>query len=647
MKSLLKHILRTAPAMLCLGTMLIIACANPGSGPDGGPFDEHAPKIVNMKPALGLTNSTTQKVQIIFNENINVENATEKVTISPPQIEMPNISFSGKKITVALKDTLQPNTTYTIDFSDAIEDNNEGNPLGNFTYYFSTGDSIDTMEVAGHVLDATTLEPVKGMLVGLHSDTADTAFTTKPFERVGRTDATGRFSIKGIKHGAYRIYALNDQDNNYCFSQKGERLAFYDKLIVPSCYPDTRQDTLWRDTVTYDTILHVPFTHFVPDDLVLLAFMESGQARHLLKHEFPTPKQFTFYFTAPSAHTPQIKGLNFDATDAFVTNASKGNDTLMYWLRDTLLMERDTLMIAYTYEMTDDSTQQIIMQTDTFELVPRKKMAKIREEKEEAYKKWLKQKEKRNKKGDFSQETMPVEHLSISGRRLQVISPVQNQPIEFEEPLVRLDTTAIHLKLKTSDTTFVECPFKLKPHPYDIRKFEITGEWRPGQEYEVHIDSAAIEGISGRHITKFKFRFNVGTNENFGSIFFLLPDAPKTSVVELLQSEKKVVAQVPVKDQRADFFYIAPGSYYARLFDDRNQNGIWDTGEYATLVQPEDTYYFHEEINVRANWDVELTWKLTFLPRTQQKPDELKKTKTDNKKQTARDRNLERERRRR
>jgi hypothetical protein len=108
-----------------------------------------------------------------------------------------------------------------------------------------------------------------------------------------------------------------------------------------------------------------------------------------------------------------------------------------------------------------------------------------------------------------------------------------------------------------------------------------------------------------------------------------------------------VVAQVPVKDQRADFFYIAPGSYYARLFDDRNQNGIWDTGEYATLVQPEDTYYFHEEINVRANWDVELTWKLTFLPRTQQKPDELKKTKTDNKKQTARGRNLERERRRR
>ncbi len=646
MKTLFHRLQRIIPGVLCLGTMLIIACANPGSGPDGGPFDEEAPYIVGTKPRLGLTNSTTQKVQIVFNENVSVENATEKITISPPQIEMPNISYGGKKISVTLRDTLLPNTTYTIDFSDAIEDNNEGNPLGNFTYYFSTGDNIDTMEVAGHVLDAATLEPVKGMLVGLHSDTADTAFTKKPFERVGRTDATGRFSIKGVKPGSYRLYALNDQDNNYSFTQKGERLAFYDKVIVPTCFRDVRQDTLWRDTVTYDTILHVPYTHFLPDDVVLMAFMESGQARHLLKYEFPTPKQFTFYFTAPSAHKPVLKGLNFDATNAFIENTSKGNDTLMYWLRDTLLMQRDTLTIAYTYETMDDSTQLPFLLTDTFDLVPRKKMAKIREEQQEAYEKWLKQKEKRNKKGDFSQETMPVEFLNIIGRRLSVISPIQNQPLEFEEPLTRLDTTAIHLKLKTSDTTFVDAPFQLRTHPYDIRKFEIVSEWRPGQSYEVHIDSAAIEGISGRHINQFKFRFEVGTNENFGSVFFLLPDAPQNSVVQLLQDEKKIVAQVAIKDQRADFFYITPGTYYARLFDDRNKNGIWDTGEYAEQLQPEDTYYFHEEIGVRANWDVELTWKLSFLPRTQQKPEALRKAKKDSKKQTARERNLERERNR-
>lgn len=645
MNKFLHNIKRVLPAVMGCG-LLLMACANPGPGPDGGPFDEEAPYIVSMSPKLGQINNATKKVQIVFNENIKVENASEKITISPPQIEMPEINFSGKKINVTLRDTLKPNTTYTVDFSDAIEDNNEGNPLGNFTYYFSTGTNIDTLEVSGYVLDATNLEPLKGMLVGLHSDTVDSAFQKKPFERVGRTDSKGHFVIKGIAPGNYRLYALNDQDNSYSFTQKGERIAFADELISPSCYPDTRQDTLWRDTVVYDTILTVPFTHFVPDDVLLLAFMESGQARYMLKQEFLTPSQFTLFFTAPSTHIPELKGLNFDETNAFIINRSKGNDTITYWLRDSLLMERDTLIATYTYESMDDSTQQVYLRTDTLTLVPRKKMSDLREAQEKKYEQWLKKKEKRNKKGDFSEETMPVEFLSILGRRLQTISPVQNQPIEFEEPLVKLDTAAIHLLLKTTDSTSVEVPFELLEHPYDIRKFEIMSEWRPGQKYEVHIDSAAIEGISGKHINTFKFRFEVGTNEDFGSVFFLLPDAPKTSVVQLLQNDTKVVAQEKLKDQRADFFYIVPGTYYARLFDDRNQNGVWDTGEYATKLQAEDVHYFHEEIVVRANWDMELTWKLTFLPRVKQKPEALRKAKGDSKKTTARERNLERQRNR-
>ena len=86
--------------------------------------------------------------------------------MSPPQLEMPEIKASGKKITVELKDSLIANTTYTIDFSDAITDNNEGNPLGNYTYTFSTGEQIDTFEVSGTVLNAEDLEPLKGIMVG-------------------------------------------------------------------------------------------------------------------------------------------------------------------------------------------------------------------------------------------------------------------------------------------------------------------------------------------------------------------------------------------------------------------------------------------------------------------------------------------------
>lgn len=638
----MKH---TRYILLLLLTIIFVACANPGAGPDGGPFDEHPPYIVDMNPKLGQPNAKQMKVRIVFNENIKVENPTEKVTISPPQVKTPTIKYSGKKISVELHDSLQPNTTYTIDFSDAIEDNNEGNPLGQFTYYFSTGDNLDTLEVSGHILDASNLEPVKGMLVGLYADTVDSAFTSRGFERLGRTDAKGRFSIKGVAPGNYRLYAVNDQDNNFHFSQKGEMIAFHNKVIVPSCFPDMRQDTLWRDTITYDTILNVPFTHFVPDDIVLLAFLEDGQARHFLKTERKTPEVFTTFFTAPSTHVPTIKGLNFDATNAFIENRSKGNDTIQYWLRDTLLMEQDTLRFVYTYEVTDDSTEVNFIYEDTLEVVPRKTMKTIREEEQEEYEKWAKAQEKRRKKGEEVQEQMPPKFLNFGGRRSSRISPVQNQPIEFEEPLLSIDTTAIHLLRKTSDTTSVEVPFRLLADDYDIRKFKIMGEWRPGQEYEVHIDSAAVVGLSGRHTNKLKFRFSIGTAEDYGSVFFLLPDAPKTAVVQLLKDDKKTVAQVPVQEQRADFFYVEPGEYYARIFDDRNGNGKWDTGEFATLCQAEATYYFPEPFTVRANWDAEITWNIDAVPRLKQKPEQLRKVKDNNKeKQTARQRNIERER---
>ena len=211
-------------SLLCL----IFACANPGSGPDGGPYDETPPRIVEMRPALGQINAKQKKVEIAFDEYIKVENAVEKVIVSPPQIEVPEIKVLGKRISINLSDTLKPATTYTIDFSDAITDVTEGNPLGNFTYYFSTGEQLDTMEVAGHVLNAADLEPVKGILVGLHSDSTDSVFNTKPFERVARTNGDGRFSIKGVAPGKYRIYALQDMEASRIY---GEQSGIYKRII--------------------------------------------------------------------------------------------------------------------------------------------------------------------------------------------------------------------------------------------------------------------------------------------------------------------------------------------------------------------------------------------------------------------------------
>jgi hypothetical protein len=161
------------------------ACASTGS-PDGGPYDEEPPKFVRATPAPNAINNTRKNVSIEFDEFINLENASEKVIISPPQREQPEVKTSGKRVVVKFIDSLVANTTYTIDFGDAIVDNNEGNPLGLFSYAFSTGPEIDTMAVSGTVLNAENLEPIKGIQVGLHKNLNDTAFTKLPFDRISR-----------------------------------------------------------------------------------------------------------------------------------------------------------------------------------------------------------------------------------------------------------------------------------------------------------------------------------------------------------------------------------------------------------------------------------------------------------------------------
>ncbi|MBQ1973718.1 MAG: Ig-like domain-containing protein, partial [Paraprevotella sp.] len=301
--------------------LVMAACASIGS-PDGGPYDQTPPAVVRCTPENKAVGITRKKLAILFDEYVKLENANENIVVSPPQQEAPNIRAEGKKVKIELYDTLQSNTTYTIDFGNAIVDNNEGNPLGLYTYSFSTGNHIDTMEISGNVLNAENLEPIKGILVGLYSDHADSAFTSKPLERVSRTNGSGRFTIKGIAPGKYRIFALKDADGNYTFNQKNEALAFDSTIIKTSCAPDVRFDTVWVDSIYYDTIKQVPYTHFYPDNIVLRAFIEEGQDRHLIKMERPVPNKFTVYFTAPSDSLPQIQGLNFNADNAFIIESS-------------------------------------------------------------------------------------------------------------------------------------------------------------------------------------------------------------------------------------------------------------------------------------------------------------------------------------
>ena len=621
--------------------LLATACANPGSGPDGGPYDEELPYVVSTTPASGDSGVKGRRVTLQFNEFIKLENASEKVTVSPPQIEMPDILTSGKRITVTLNDSLRPNTTYTIDFSDAIEDNNEGNPMGNYTFFFSTGRTVDTLEVGGHVLAAEDLEPIKGILVGLHSDTTDSAFRTRPFDRVARTDGSGRFSIKGVAPGRYRIYALNDGDGDFRFTQKSEMIAFGRESISPSFFQDTRYDTLWRDTVHYDTIVARPFTHFTPDDVVLRAFKEVNPVRHLLKTEYPVPEQFTIFFTAPSTHVPEVRGLNFDASK-LLPRISSGNDTLTFWVADTLLVRQDTLTLALTYEESNDSTLELSLRTDTLELSPKLTWAKRDKQRQEEWEEWEKNREKALKNDRPFNEEPPTVWIKLTPRIERPLAPDQNPVLVIDEPLARFDTSGVHLRLIV-DSTETEAPYLLEPLPGRDFLFRLMGEWRPGQQYVIVVDSAAMTSVFGHRNRRMEQKFNIAKDDEFGSFFVNVQglDGDTTAIVELLDGRGKVVRRCRAPQGRADFFYLKPGDYYLRLLLDRDGDGMWTTGEFETGLPPEEVYYNPVKFNVRARWDIEQDWNFRTLPLTEQKPAELIKQKADPKK-TVKNRNAER-----
>ena len=624
--------------------LLVVGCARMGS-PDGGWFDDDPPRVVSATPADQSTNVTTQKITILFDEFIKLEDPTQNVIVSPPQLEMPEIQAKGKKIVVELKDSLKPNTTYTIDFSDAISDNNEGNPMGNFTYTFSTGEQIDTFEVAGYVIDASNFEPVKGISVGLYNNLADSVFRKEPLMRVSRTDASGHFVIKGVAPGEYRVYALQDADGDFKFTQKSEMIAFSHQTYKPSAGPDIRQDTIWRDTLHIDNILRVPYTHFYPDDVVMLAFQEQQTDRYLLKQPDRTDAdRIKLFFSYGNEQLPIIKGLNFDADSAFVVEHNVKKDTITYWLRDTTLINTDTLTLSMEYLKTD-SAGVLISQTDTIEVIAKTSYAKRQKERQKEYETWQKDQEKKKKNDEPYDSIYPIKPLEVRVEIPRSLNPISKVFINIPTPLAKADTSAVHLYSQI-DSLWYRAPFDIIRLDSVMGRFELLAEWQPGTEYSLEIDSAAFVNIYGLVSNPIKQGIIAQSLDEFSSLVFRLSGVRDTGiVVQLLGKDDKCLRQVRAgNDGEAAFFYLEPGNYYARAFVDRNGNDLWDTGNYDDDQQPEDVYYYSGEIECKAKWDVTKQWNLTGKPRNQQKPGALVKQKDTKEKKQKQNRNAERAR---
>ncbi|MDD4246331.1 MAG: Ig-like domain-containing domain, partial [Dysgonamonadaceae bacterium] len=600
--------------------LLLYACANIAA-PTGGLYDVDPPKVVKASPDFNETNSKQSKIEILFDENVKIENPMEKVIIAPPQQSFPVIKAQGRKVIIELEDELEDNTTYTIDFTDAIVDNNEGNPLENFSLSFSTGDKIDSLAISGIVLRAENLEPVQGIYVGIHSNLNDTAFTKTPFKRISRTDSRGIFTIKGVAEGKYRVYALGDLNRNYKYDNPQEEIAFLDSIVVPSSIQAMRNDTVFKDSLTIDTIYQIQYTRFLPDNILLRSFESGFERQYLQKHERTLPYKLDLFFAAPTKEsTFSLLEPTATSDNWYVKESNVTNDSVSIWITDSLIFQMDTVKLIVDYLRTDTLNNHVL-NTDTLNFTFRGTRKK--------------ESDKEKKKDEKSEE--PIRHLNIRHTiqsTHEIFNPIY---LEFEQPLTDFDSTKIKLQHEV-DSLIIPIEYALSTDSLNSRKYRLQYKWEPGEKYKLLIDSAAFESVYGLHNDKLEQTFNIKKLEQYGNLLFVITGLPqgKTAYVELLDAQDKPFRKKRVRDNEALFMDLNPGKLYARLFIDENEDGEWTSGDYELKRQPEIVFYNPKAYEIRAFTNHEEPWDLNEQPFNKQKPLEITKNKPEEKKRRNR-----------
>lgn len=603
---------------IIIAAAVMYSCANIGN-PSGGPIDKTPPIFMRSNPTPNAVNVKDRKIEIFFDEIVTLKDPSTKIIVSPAQTEMPRMSALGRKVTVELVDSLLPNTTYTIDFSNSIQDNNEGNAIDNFAFAFSTGSVIDSMRVSGYVLDSRTLEPMQSVVVGLQSNLADSAFHKEKLQRVALTNDRGQFTIRNVSPGSYHIFALKDLDRDYKFGNPTEDIAFLDSIIVPSIGSREAADTVYNDLNEIDTIMRATRPAYFPNDILLSMFNEDRKSQYLANNLRVDSTRISLTFAAASDTLPSLSivGRN-DVPDQWYTlERSQTNDTLTYWIRPPHLVSADTLMVATTYLRTDTASN-LSWGTDTLKFTFQRQKAK---------------KKKKNEETDSLEQIRFMELHPLANGTQEVYAPLL---LQTGTPIERYSREAFHLQRKLqNDTTFYPAEIKsiaLRDSTLNRRDLMLKVDWEPGAAYTLAVDSLAMTDIYGLQTKPLKVDFNVRKMEEYGNIVFNIPAVRDSAIVELLDGTEKIVLRAPVKSHRAELLNLLPGKYYARLFIDRNGNGKYDTGNYDMHLQPEETVYYPGAINLKKNWDVEQTWDIYATPIDKQKPEAIKKNKPERKK---------------
>lgn len=570
--------------------LLLYHCANPVS-PSGGPKDVTPPGVVSSSPENNSIHFDKSRIILTFDEFVKLKNPNQQVLISPPLKEKPDYKLRGKSLIIDLNEELMPNTTYTIFFGNAIVDITEENPLSNFLYAFSTGDYIDTLAIGGEVVNAFDLHPREELFVMLFPPSNDTVpddsipMLTRPLY-VAKTDLNGQFQLRNLRNQEYKLFALNDVNNNYMFDLPNEEIAFLDTLISPEILEPPQPDSamindstiLLEDSTHVDTVI---VQEMYDRYYQMFMFQQIDTIQRLLDEQVFWPPKFRLNFAFPTVE-PKYKVINKDPGDDWTVELlNRRKDTLDVWIKDVTL---DSL------EMRIADGDSIL---DTL-------MLSFGKEKED----YEKRQARRNKdKEDEMAQRISV-RTNANGSRMELGRPFR---LLTGNPLQSWDfSTTLFI---AGEDTMTSAPFKCADSTGMV--FELDYPLEEATRYEFVIPDSTLFSIYSLTNDSLQAIFTTAEIRDYGKLIIDLDFREYPYIIQLLDQKDRIVRTTYVTEpQVLNFEYLAPGNYLIKAIQDKWQNKSWDTGIYVEKRQPEKVFYFPAEIQVRANWDIEEAWAL-------------------------------------
>ena len=602
--------------MLFFTMVFFMRCANP-SAPQGGDIDSLPPKIMEVNPPILTTNFTATEVEIVFDEYIQVKNGQSEILVSPEMKRKPRFVVKGKSLFINFEEKLDSATTYKIDFGLAIQDNNEGNPLVNFAYIFSTGDEIDSLAMSGQVVDAFSGDSIFNSLILLYDAKADSLvsdsvlFTSKPAS-VARTDSTGVFIATNLKPIDYKVYAISEESSNGKYEKGSDLVAFLDTTFNPAKLPPFQ---VWYNP-SRGRIEATPQMRF-------RLFTEEGIARRQNMTKSSRPKKHQIYLEF-AAKNPQISSITLDSVnmDSVIIERSKYNDTMTIFIPTYQgAIIPDTIKGAVTYaSVTGDSIPKDTIVTKEF-------MYGFREIKKKKLK-------------DGEKEPNP---FFISARINNPLNPYHDILLEFDEPLSVVDSARIVLQKITTiskkpergargevakskeedsaDEVIVEeADFELVPDTLSRLKWYLKSKWVPGTTYNLILEDSVFVDVISQKNDSISSKFNIMSGDKYGVVNITLEGRDTTSnyILMLVQGNRIIYQQKRVASDNVVFDYVASGEYELKIIKDDNFNLKWDEGDVVKRVLPELVSVYvddkgHSMFEVKENWELNQTVDISLL----------------------------------